>query len=94
MKLSAVDLNAVKGFFRVTNSADDSLIDAIRLAATAYVLSYTGLTALEADAYEDLSIACLVVCSDMYDNRTMAVETGAENKVALSIMNLHQRNLV
>jgi len=94
MTLSAVDLTTVKGFLRVDHSADDLLIAAILKAATSYVLSYTGLTPDEAAEYEDLAVACLVLCSDMYDNRQMTVENGAVNKVTESILGLHQRNLV
>lgn len=94
MKASEITTVTVKAFLRVDHGADDTLIAAILSAAQSYVLSYTGLTADEADGYDDLSIACLVVCSDMYDNRTMTVENGGENKVAVSIMNLHARNLV
>ena len=40
-------------------------------AARAYIAGYTGASAEELDEYEDVSIAFLVLCQDLYDNRTM-----------------------
>lgn len=94
MKLSAITSAEVKKFLRIDHSADDALLEMILDAARDHVLKYTGLTNDEADNYEDLPVACLMICADMYDNRTMAIENAAENKTATSIMNLHARNLV
>jgi uncharacterized phage protein (predicted DNA packaging) len=94
MKLSTITLDVVKEYLRIDHDVDDALLMAILNAARSYVLHYTGLEADEADDYNDLVVACLVVCADMYDNRTMSAENAAENKVATSIMNLHARNLV
>lgn len=94
MTLSTVDLAAVKGFIRIDHGADDDLLNGIVAAARAYILAYTGLSATAADALADLPIACLVLCADMYENRTLSVENGAANKVVESILGMHQVNLV
>nr|DAW46100.1 MAG TPA: head tail connector [Caudoviricetes sp.] len=63
-------------------------------AAREYVLSYTGLTAENADQYESLAIAAMVLCADMYDNRDMTVDKANVNRTAQSILDMHSINLV
>ncbi len=69
-------------------------LDNLLIAALAYILSYTGLTAEEADVFEDLTIVVYVLVSDMYDTRAMYVDKGNVNKVVESILGLHARNLL
>lgn len=79
-------------------------MQAVMAAARQYIVSYTGLpeTAEEGetiDSYEDLTFAYLVICRELWDNRTMDVQTvGAgrlqANKVIDSILSMHARNLV
>lgn len=94
MKISELTLDTVKQFLRVEHTEDDGLIGATLTAATAYALSYTGLTAEEADGLPDLTIALLVLCSEMYENRRASVETDRENPVVRTILGMHSRNLV
>ena len=62
MKLSDA-IGNVKDYLRVVDDTDNTLITAIMAAAKQTVLSYTGLTAAQADDYEDLTIAYLIICS-------------------------------
>lgn len=66
----------------------------ILTGARQYIKSYTGLSLEEIDEYEDLTVAALVLCSDMYDNRQTTVERGNVNKTVDTILSLHCRNLV
>lgn len=94
MKLSEVTDAVVREYLRLPESGEDTALSVIMEAARNYILGYTGLSAEDADQYEDLTIAFLVLCSDMYDNRQMQVDGGNVNRVAQSILNLHCRNLL
>lgn len=63
-------------------------------AAKSYVKSYTGLTEEEIDGYPDLIEPVLLYCQDMYDNRTIYVDTTNINRVFDATLGLHARNLL
>ncbi len=46
------------------------------------------------DAFEDFTLAVYALCSDMYDNRQMAVENDRVNRVVQSILDMHRVNLL
>lgn len=73
---------------------DKNHIAVIRKAAVEYVKSYTGLNDLEVDAHEDITVAVLVLISDMYDNRQMYVDKGNVNRVVDSILGMYCVNLL
>lgn len=94
VKLSNVSLDDVKNYIRVTGNEDDVLITDIMSAATGYILSYTELSAEEADAFPEMTIALKCLCADMYDVRTAYVSTEKENPIVRNILDMHRRNLV
>ena len=49
---------------------------------------------MKLDNYNDLVIAAYVLIQDMYDTRTMYVESDNVNKVVDTILGMHQRNLL
>ena len=55
-----------------------------------YIKNYTGLDDL--DEYADLVIVVLILCQDMYDNRTMYVDGKSINKTVQTILDMHTRN--
>ncbi len=65
-------------------------------AAKRYVLSETGLTAEEADEKDDLTVAVLILCQDMYDNRTRYLSSsGSKPSDTLdSILGFYRCNLL
>ena len=65
-----------------------------RNEAKSYIMSYTGLDEAEMDRHEEISIAILVLCSDLYDNRQTAVESDKVNRTVRSILDLHSANLL
>lgn len=78
-------------------------LDPIMSAAKAYISSYTGIkiqadneedTSKTIDDYDDFYIAFMVLCQDMYDNRSMYVEKSNVNKVVSSILDMHCTNLL
>lgn len=85
--------------------SDMTLLDAILIAAKEYVKNETGLpltaeadaegnTPDNIDAHEDITIAVLVLCQDMWDNRSMYVEKDNVNKVVSTTLGMHCRNLI
>lgn len=62
--------------------------------AKAFIQNYTGRTSDELDDYQDFVIVVLILCQDMYDNRTLYVDKGNLNKVIEAILGLHSVNLL
>ena len=54
----------------------------------------TGLSGEEMDAHEDLIVAVLVLCADLYENRVTAVDSANQNRTVEAILGMHRRNLV
>ena len=73
---------------------DEALIPIMQKASVEYVKSYTGLTDEEIDTHEDITIAVLVLISDMYDNRQMYVDKSNVNRVVDTILGMHCVNLL
>lgn len=94
MKISEVTLTEVKAYLRILGTDDDSLLEIIQAAATSYILSYTALTAEEADLIPELSIALMCLCSDMHDVRTSQVSSDKQNPIVSTILNMHRRNCI
>lgn len=94
MKVSEITLSNVKGYLRIADSDDDTLLTAILAAANGYILSYTALTAEEADTIAELPIALMCLCSDMYDVRTSQVSSDKQNPIVSTILNMHRRNCI
>lgn len=65
-------------------------------AAKQYVLSETGLTADEADEKDDLTVAVLILCQDMYDNRTRHLSSSVSkpSDTLESILGFYRCNLL
>lgn len=76
------------------SDADRAYIDTLKTAAIEYAKSYTGLNAAEIDTHEDITIAVLVLISDMYDNRQMYVDKSNTNKVVDTILGMYCINLL
>lgn len=94
MKFSEITVSDVAEYLR--EEAGEPLLPAVLEAARRYVLDYTGLTTAQAEEHEDLSMALLAVCADLYDRRTTAI-TGtivSENPVAAQILGAHAVNLL
>lgn len=78
-------------------------IDPIMAAAKSYISWYTGIkiqvdneedTSKTIDDYDDFYIAFMVLCQDMYDNRSMYVEKSNVNNVVTCILDMHCTNLL
>lgn len=94
MKISELTDEYIAEYLRTDYEAEKNTFNIIKTAAVEYIKSYTGLTYKEMDEYEDLTVAALVLCSDMYDNRQMTVQTDKENPTVKQILSLHAANLL
>ena len=70
----------------------ENTINMMIRVAIAFIQNYTGREDL--DAYQDFVICVLVLCQDMWDNRTMYVDSENLNYVVRSILNMHSINLL
>lgn len=66
----------------------------LQKAAVEYVKGYTGLDDAAIDTHEDITIAVLVLISDMYDNRQMTVDKSNVNRVVDTILGMYCINLL
>lgn len=62
--------------------------------AKAFIKQYTGRTDEEMDSFQDLVIVVLILVQDMWDNRTMYVDTTNLNFTVDSILHSHSVNLL
>lgn len=92
MKFSDIGTEIVKEYLRVYDTDEDNTINAIIPAAKHFILSYTGLCADDADKHEDLSLACLILCSDMFDSRSFTVQSDRLNPAADTILHMYAEN--
>ncbi len=94
MKISELTGGYIAEYLRTDYEAEKDIFRIIKSAAIEYIKSYTGLNYEEMDQYEDLTVAALVLCSDMYDNRQMTVQTDKQNPTVVQILSLHSANLL
>lgn len=95
MRLSSITDHDVEEFLHLEpGTYDENMMGAVRKAAESYILGYTGLTKEQAEELEDLYTAYMVLCQDMFDNRSMYVDKNNINKVVESILCMHSMNLI
>ena len=94
MKISAVTINHLKDYIRLDGDDENTFLTAILEGAKSYIKGFTGLTSEKMDEKEDLTLALLVLCAEMYDNRQFAVDKDNINPVAKSILCMHSVNLL
>ncbi len=94
--VSQITASDVAEYLRITDATTDDMntLNTILNVAKVYVGEYTGRKLNELDDYKDIIIAVLVLCQDMWDNRTLYVDNSNVNKVVESILGLHSVNLL
>ncbi len=101
MKISDVTIEQVADFLRLPEgSYSETELYGIMDAATAYIEGYTGIPLQSDDSdekslddYDDFALAYLILCQDLYDNRTAAQNSAAVNRTLEAILGMHGRNL-
>jgi uncharacterized phage protein (predicted DNA packaging) len=94
MQVSKITIDDLKNYLHVYHAEDDKLLEAILVAAKAFVRNYTGLAADNLDISEDLSMAVYILSADLYDNRVYTVDNNSVNPVIQAILNMHSVNLL
>lgn len=95
-KVSDIKAADLAEYLRLTDptTSDLNTLSSLQGVAETYITQYTGKTLEQLDDYQDTVIAVMVLVQDMWDNRTMYVDSTNVNKVVDSILNLHQVNLL
>ena len=94
--VSQISTDDLYDYLRIPEKDTDTtnLLSTLLTVAKVYVAEYTGRTIQELDSYRDIIICVLVLVQDMYDNRTLYVDSSNANKVVESILNMHSVNLL
>ena len=91
-KVSEITTNDIAEYIRIgeVDDADKKQLETLFIIAKDYIKNYTALDDL--DEYADLVIVVYILIQDMWDNRTMYIDKGNQNKVVQTILDMHTRN--
>ncbi len=94
--VSQITAQDVADYIRLSEVTADDLntLNTLLTVAKVYVGEYTGRTIQDLDNYKDIIIVVLILCQDMWDNRTLYVDNTNVNRVVESILDLHSINLL
>ena len=93
MKFSEVSVEDVKEDCKASDE-DIKTLSIILPGAKSYIKSHTGRSEEDLDNYEDITIALLVLCNEMFENRLYSAENSKVNHVIESIINMYAVNLL
>lgn len=104
MQVSQITIKDVAEYLRLDSDVVESetvTLTAILDTAKRYIADYTGIPQEKVDEntetlddHEDFYIVVMVLCQDMYDNRSYYVDKSNVNKVVETILGMHCRNLI
>ena len=103
-KVSEITIQDIADYIRLVDY-DESEIETYLNIAKNYISNYTGIPQASEDedeedenadvetldSYSDFVIVVYVLCQDMYDNRSMYVNSGNINKVVQTILDMHTK---
>ena len=93
MKMSEVSVVDLMEYLR--EDEESALLSSILSAGKRYVVNYTGRTAEELDEDEEVAIALLAVCADLYDKRGVISSVNlSENQLITGNLESHRINFV
>ena len=100
-RVSDITIQDVADYLRLTEYEENDIETYLNIAKN-YISNYTGIPEVNEDdeeedaetldSYADFIIVVYVLCQDMYDNRSMYVNSGNINKVVQTILDMHTRN--
>lgn len=72
------DISLVKDYLNITldDTYNDNLLYVIMDASAQYIIDYTQLSIEELDKHLQSSLIFLIICSELYLNRTASLSTG------------------
>lgn len=95
-KVSDITVEIVADYLRldIVTESEVNTLDTLISVATSFIKSYTGLDDVGVDKYHEFVIVVLILCQDMWDNRTMYVDSKDLNNTVQSILAMHSVNLL
>lgn len=95
-KVSDITAECVAEYLRLDEVSEEekNTLTTLISIATSYIKSYTGLDDAGVDKYPEFVIVVLILCQDMWDNRTMYVDSKDLNNTVQSILAMHSVNLL
>lgn len=95
-KVSDITADSVSEYLRLDEVSEDekNTLTMLISVATSFIKSYTGLDNDGVDKYHEFVIVVLILCQDMWDNRTMYVDSKDLNNTVQSILAMHSINLL
>ena len=94
--VSQITAQDVADYLRISEVTQNDIntLNTLLTVAKVYSGEYTGRSIQDLDNYKDIIIVVLILCQDMWDNRTLYVDNSNVNKVVESILGLHSVNLL
>lgn len=93
-KVSEITVSDIADYLRIDDTSENNTLNTLLTVAKKFIISYTGIEAEKIDNYPDFVIVVLILCQDMYDNRTLYVDNENLNKVVDTILGMHCTNLL
>lgn len=95
-KVSDITVESVADYLRLDEVTESEIntLNTLISVATSFIKSYTGLDDAGVDKYPEFVIVVLILCQDMWDNRTMYVDSKDLNNTVQSILAMHSVNLL
>lgn len=96
-KVSDITVQDIADYILLTETLttdETNTLTTLLNVSKSFISSYTGLTSADIDLHEDFVIVVLVLCQDMWDNRTLYVDNENLNKVVSTILGMHSVNLL
>ena len=66
----------------------------MKKAAVGYIMAYTGQSAEYLDEHDEFDAVLMVLVADMYDNRSLIVDSDKQNPFVMSVLDMHRVNLI
>lgn len=95
-KVSEITYEDLSKYLRLSEVTQEDIntLNTLLNVSKAYIMGYTGQTNKTLDNFQDFVIVVLVLCQDMWDNRTLYVDNSNLNNVVQGILDLHSVNLL
>lgn len=95
-KVSEITYQDVADYIRLSEVTEDdqNTLNTLINVSKAFISNYTGQSINDLDNFQDFVIVVLILCQDMYDNRTLYVDSSNLNKVVDTILGMHSINLL
>lgn len=95
-QVSQITYSDVADYIRLSEvtSDDQNTLETLLSTAKSFIQNYTGQSAEDMNNYPDFVIVVLILCQDMWDNRTLYVDKSNLNKVVDTILGMHSVNLL